>query len=166
MNIQYAKTILYAYPQLKKVIRKINQAIEKKALESSEDFRSAIVICDELVTLKCEKGLLFDLGVTTATILAKFDPKLLDHIRYRYFHIKTTKTVIDAYSRNAYRTMDKATRVFAEALDKAGITDESFEALLEISDYMSAMLDAVVQRDNRVKEGQKKRFATVAANKG
>lgn len=165
MNIQYAKTILYAYPQLKKMIKQNDKLIKKKAFESSEDIRSATIIFDEIIDLKLEKGLLFDLGVSTATALAKLDPVLLDYIRYGYFRVEVESVKNDS-PKHRFDMRKKATNKFAKALDNAGITDEAFETLLSLSENMRAFLDNVIQKDNENEEKTKKRLASIKANKG
>ena len=87
MNIQYAKTILYAYPKIENTVKSYDKKIERKALDAMLDKRSCLTICDEIIDLKLTKAALFDIGVITTKILAKFSKEELDCIRYKYFKI-------------------------------------------------------------------------------
>ena len=161
MNIQYAKTILYAYPKIENTVKSYDKKIERKALDAMLDKRSCLTICDEIIDLKLTKAALFDIGVITTKILAKFSKEELDCIRYKYFKINVEG--LDTTSRRYFHVQNRIIKKFARALEIAGVTDEVFESELMKDGWIRAWLKAVVQRDRILEAAKKKRKATMDA---
>ncbi|MBO4594567.1 MAG: hypothetical protein J5697_02565, partial [Clostridia bacterium] len=72
MEILYAKTVLYGYPVLENLIERIDESVEKRALESIRDYSPCYSQCEKILDLINTKTLLIDLKVIVDGIMKKF----------------------------------------------------------------------------------------------
>ncbi len=134
MNNYYAKTALYVYPCIEKLISQIDGLVEKKAYASMEIFVPCEEICDYIIGLTEQKKKWLKLYLVVKDVLKSFTQEEIEYIDYKYFRKRSfeIKGVADFYaSRNYYRKQKRIIAECAKLLDEKGYNEEWF-----IKEYM------------------------------
>ena len=149
MNVYYAKTVLYAYPNIGAVIEQIDELVERKALCSINDYSPCIEIAEKILDFTSQKVTLMELNELTKRGLKKFTEEELDHLDYKYFKQKPKEYYIgfDFTSRNYFRRQQRLIRKFSESMEKIGATDEWFEKTCLKMDFFKEMLKRVYEHE-------------------
>ena len=85
MNVIFAKTALYAYPNIMAITEQIDELVEKKALCSMNNFSPAIEQFNKIVGLTEQKKIMFALKLYIDDVIANFTKDELDCLEYKYF---------------------------------------------------------------------------------
>ena len=128
MNILYAKTVLYLYAGTEKLVRQIDELVERKALASANDFSPAVNQCAAIAELtRCKAALLY-LKEVCERILPRFSERELIYLDYKYFKKRDRSEYagMDFCSRTYFRRQIRLAEKFAEALSNDGIDDGVF----------------------------------------
>ncbi len=128
MNNYYAKTILYAYPNLLSLMEQIDELVEKKAFASMGNFTPAIAQCEKILGLTDQKKILIKVKIVVDKVLQKFAVDELDCFAYKYFKNKPKEYFknFDASSRGYFRKQIKLINLFSKRLEYCGIDDDWF----------------------------------------
>lgn len=150
MNLNYAKTILYAYKCLDVIMRQLDELVVKRAVNSMRDLSPCEAQCEKIIALTEQKDLLIDLKLKTKSALEKFTDEEMDCLDYKYFKFKSKEYYADYdfTSRAYFRKQVRVAGKFAKRIENAGITDEIFaKKYLEI-DFFRELLKRVIEREN------------------
>ncbi|MBQ9514431.1 MAG: hypothetical protein IJR66_05615 [Clostridia bacterium] len=147
MNVIYAKSILYAYSNIDLIIDQIDELVMKKALSSMSDYSPAILQCEKIVDLTYQKDLLAELKRIVMKVLSKFTETELDFFDYKYFKKKPKEYYkdFDYQSRNYFRRQIRLANLFAERLEKCGITDKRFQDEYLRIEFFKELLKRVME---------------------
>ena len=154
MNIFYAKTVLYAYPTPEKLIDRIDDLVEKKALDSMYDYSPCIEQCEKIISLTEQKELLIKLKNITETVLDCFNEEECKYFSYKYFKNRPKEFFVgfDTCSRGYFRKQIRLACKFAKALEKNGFSDEIMEKEYWKIDFIKEVYRRVLERENSVNE--------------
>lgn len=158
MNVYYAKTALYAYPNLRAVADQIDELVERKALFSINDYSPAIEQCEKIVDFTFQKDVLFALKLRIEEIFNKLSDDEKDCIEYKYFKRKPKEYFkdFDFESRAYFRKQIKIAKKVAEKLEKGGATDKWFEENCLTMDFFKELLKRVIEHENNCRKNPKK----------
>ena len=149
MNINYAKSVLYAYPNIDSIMEQIDELVEKKALSSMTDFTPALWQYEKILSYTAQKDMFIHLKLTAGKVLSKFTEDELDCLDYKYFKLKPKEYYVnfDASSRAYFRKQVKLAKLFAERLERAGIDDGWFESNCLETDFFKELLKRVIEHE-------------------
>ncbi|MBR5192097.1 MAG: hypothetical protein IKW33_01640 [Clostridia bacterium] len=128
MNNYYAKTLLYAYPNLISLTEQIDELVEKKAFASMGIFSPALFQCEQILGLTNQKQIIINVKIILDKVLEKFSLDELDCFSYKYFKNKPKEYFknFDASSRGYFRKQIKLINLFSKRLEYCGIDDDWF----------------------------------------
>lgn len=157
MKIQYAKTALYAYPNIEEVAEQIDELVERKALASMRDCSPALEQCEKIVDFTIQKSILFALKIMVEEVLSKLTLSEMDCLEYKYFKRKPKEYFFgfDAESRGYFRRQIKLAEKISDRLEKVGVTDEWFEQNCLQMDFFNELLKRVIEHEESVKKDSK-----------
>lgn len=129
MNENYAKTMLYAYPYIDKMIQRLKDRILNKAMASMFDFSPSEEQCASVVVLIQKKDDLVQLKHVIERMIMKFSFSDFDYFDYKYFKIRPRKDYQDKIKldRTYYRKQDKLIKKFCKIFSAIGGDDKWFE---------------------------------------
>ena len=142
MDLLYAKTILYAYPDFEEIIVQIDDVIEKRAVMSLYNYSPALGQYEKIIKLMHEKDVISAIKIVCDKALAKFTDEELKYFRYKYFRTmsKREKENFDYSSRTYFRRQLKLTEDFASLLEGYRVNDKFFEEHCLTLNYFSQVL--------------------------
>lgn len=151
MNKYYAKTALYAYPNLEAVAEQIDELVERRAIISMNNFSPALEQCEKVVELTYQKDVLFALKLHIEDAIEKLNQQELDCLEYKYFKRKPKEYFIgfDAESRSYFRRQNKLAEKISKSLERGGATDKWFEEHCLSMDFFSELLKRVIEREKQ-----------------
>jgi len=160
MNVLYAKSILYAYPNIEAIADQIDDLVEKKALASMTDFSPAVEQCQKIIDLTEQKVELFKLQILVEKILKSFTEDEMHCLDYKYFKRKPKDYYqgFDTSSRNYFRKQNRIVKKFIDKLEKNKFDDNAFESRLLTMDFFVQLLKRVKYHEeisNKNKGGKK-----------
>lgn len=157
MKTLYAKCILYSYANLEQIMEQIDKLIEKKALESMNDFSPCITQCEKILNLTEQKGALITLKIICDNLFSKLSKYELDCLDYKYFrrHKKEYFIDFDCTSRGYFRRQIRLAIKVATRLEKLGITDDWFEDNCLSTDFFKELLKRVKQKEESFRKDNK-----------
>lgn len=149
MNKLYAKSVLYSYKSLEALTDQIDELVEKKALASMSDTAPAFQQYKRILDYTAQKALIIELKATTDRVLEKFSEEDKLYFDYKYFRKlpKERFEHFDTSCRAYFRKQNKLCKLFAERLEKAGVTDERFENEWLKIEFFRELLKRVKQRE-------------------
>ena len=149
MNLYYAKTVLYAYPNVDVLIEQIDELVERKALYSMNDYSPCEQIAEKILDYTAQKVTLKELKIFVEKVLLKFTEDQLDCLDYKYFKIKPKEYYkdFDFSSRNYFRKQVRLAKKFSEKMDEVGATDEWFKENCLKSDFFRELLKRVYEHE-------------------
>lgn len=149
MNVYYAKTALYAYPNIQAVADQIDELVEKRALSSMTDFTSVVNQCEKILDLTAQKDGLFALKLHIEDVLKQLDAEQLDCIEYRYFKRKPKEYFegFDFDSRTYFRKQAKLAIKVAKQLENNGATDKWFEENCLVMDFFKELYKRTIEHE-------------------
>ncbi len=159
MKERYAKTLLYAYPNLQKLIDRIDSLVDKKALSSMTDTTDCLSQCEKIVKLTVQKGLVFETKYYLEKILMRLGEEQRAYIEYKYFKRQNKEYFknVDLTSRNYYRKQKRLLAYICECLDWLGLNDLWFEKRAKRIPYIRKLLTAVmISQDITIKNPKAK----------
>lgn len=156
MNVIFAKTALYAYPNIMAIVEQIDELVEKKALFSMNDFSPAIEQFNKITELTEQKKVMFALKLYLDDILAKFTKDELDCLEYKYFKRKGKKYFenFDFTSRSYFRKQVKIIGKVSKSLELAGATDSWFIENCLSMDFFNELLKRVIEHEKNSKKNK------------
>lgn len=152
MNINYAKTILYAYKCLDSLMEQIDDLVEKKAFASISDLSPCELQCEKILALTAQKDVLIELKLKTEEILKEFSKEEYLHLEYKYFRSGDKKEFfgIDTTNRNYFRVQIRLAKKFASKLENCGVNDNWVSKNCLAIDFFKELLKRVVEKENAV----------------
>ena len=158
MNVYYAKTALYAYPNLEAVAEQIDELVEKKALSSINDYSPAVEQCEKIIDFTFQKDALFALKIRLREVFDKLTELEKDCLEYKYFKRKPKEYFIgfDFESRGYFRRQVKLAKKIAIELEKGGADDKWFEENCLSMDFFKELLKRVIERESNTRKNKKK----------
>ncbi len=154
----YVKTLLYAYPNLLKIIRRIDELVEKRAINSKSVHSDCLVQCEKIISLTSQKGLLYEIKYYLDIVIDKLSREQRDYLEYKYFK-KLPKDYfnnVNFQSRNYYRKQQKLLERISECLDWMDKGDEWFETRCKQVSYIKKLLVSVELNELGRKETKSK----------
>ncbi len=160
MNLIYAKTLLYAYPNISALTEQIDELIEKKALASMTDFSPAEVQCEKIIELTEQKKVLIKVYLEIKKILTKFTGLDMTCIEYKYFKNKPKEYFkdFDFTGRAYFRRQNKVIKTFSSYLDKTEITDAFFEDKCLSINFFKELKKRVIEHEILSNKNKPKRI--------
>lgn len=149
MNTYYAKSILYAYPNLEEIMEQIDELVERKAISSMNDTSPALIQCNAILNYTNQKDVLIEIKLVVDSILSKFDENELFCLDYKFFksHTKEYYDDFDTSSRNYFRRQVRVAEKFALYLENRGIDNKWFEKNCLPIDFFSELLKRVIEHE-------------------
>ncbi len=130
----YEKTVLYIYPEIDKIVARVDEKFKERVFASRIDTSPALEQCNELVKLTEIKSALLALKGVTNEWLKKISDEERVMVEYKYFGKKSNLAVVDIHKRQYYRKQTKLASAFLFWLEKRGISEEWFnKRLLRLS---------------------------------
>ena len=156
MNMYYAKSVLYAYPNIEGIMEQIDELVEKKALASMTDFTPALWQYERIISYTEQKDMLIRLKLTVDGVLTKFSEDETDCFDYKYFKLKPKEYYenFDSTSRAYFRKQIKLAKLFAKRLENAGIDDVWFENNCLQTDFFKELLKRVIEHEKLSKKNK------------
>ncbi len=146
MNINYAKTMLYAYPFIDSFVKRLEEKILNKAINSMYD----ISPCEEqganILVLSGRKEDLQYMKHLVELMIMKFPREDFDYFDYKYFNIRPKQEYKKKlkFDRTYYRKQDKLLNKFALILSAIGGSNEWFEDLFLSIPYIKNIYKKVL----------------------
>lgn len=158
MNVYYAKSLLYAYSNLEKVMEQIDELVEKRALSSISDVSPAIYQYEKILLLTEQKDVLIVLKKKMDDVLKRFSASDLDYFDYKYFKVKPRECFIefDFTSRAYFRRQNKLVAKFSERMEKAGVDDEWFKKYCCSTEFFKELLKRVIEHEKLFNKNKSK----------
>ncbi len=158
MKSNYVKTLLYAYPNIPKMIKRIDEIVNKKALSSMTNCTDCREQCESIIKLTVQKGILFEIKYYIEKILARFDREELIYIEYKYFGKKDKAEFegVDFAGRAYFRKQQKLLEHICNCFEWLKISDEWFEGSLKKVPYLRKLLQSVLLHQNASASGTRK----------
>ena len=149
MNLIYAKTMLYAYPNIRALTEQIDELIQNKALASMNDFSPAIEQCERIIELTEQKKVLIKVYIVLKKVLSNFTGLDLTCIEYKYFRNKPKEYFkdFDFTGRAYFRRQNKIIKTLSQMLDKTEITDEFFESRCLAINFFKELKKRVIEHE-------------------
>lgn len=165
MNIYYAKSILYAYPCIERLIEQIDETVEKRALASMNDCSPCFNQCEKIVELTNRKILLIKLKGYVETAIADFTAEELDCLDYKYFRKKPKSFYkdFDFTSRAYFRKQNKIVNCFAKKLLRQKLNDENYQRDYLKMDFFKELLKKVIEHEINNNKNTKRAGAKVVS---
>ena len=157
MNVIFAKTALYAYPNILAIVEQIDELVERKALLSMNDFSPAIEQFNKIVDLTEQKKVMFALKLYLDDVVANLTKDELDCLEYKYFKRKSKKYFenFDFTSRSYFRKQVKIINKVSKSLELAGATDAWFIENCLSMDFFSELLKRVIEYEKNSQKNKK-----------
>ncbi len=129
MNSMYTKTVLYAFPLLDKIIERIDDVIECRAMSSMDNYEPCFNQAERIVIYSMQKMALLGLKMTTERLINSFTKANADCVEYKYFKRKDKEYFkdFDYTSRNYFRKQTKIVELLCVLFEKHGYDDARFE---------------------------------------
>lgn len=161
MNLIYAKTLLYAYPNISALLEQIDELMEKKALASMTDYSPAEAQCERIIELTEQKKVLIKIYLEVKKILSKFTGLDITCIEYKYFKNKPKEYFkdFDFTGRAYFRRQNKVIKTFSAYLDKTEITDTFFEEKCLAINFFKELKKRVIEHEILSNKNKPKRIA-------
>ncbi len=158
MKDLYVKTLLYAYPNVRKIINRIDEVVKKKALSSMTDCSDCQEQCEKIVRLTVQKGVLFEINYYLEKILSRLFEEEKLYLEYKYFKTKTKDELkgVDLSSRNYFRKQQKLFEHISNCFIWLNLADSWFEECLKKVPYLKKLLQSVILHQNANASGSKK----------
>ena len=130
----YERTILYIYPEIDKIVARVDEKFKEKVFRSNLDTSPALDQCNDLIKLTEVKSALLALKVTVGDWLKKLTEEERAMVEYKYFGKKSNLALVDIHKRQYYRKQTKISSSILFYLEKKGITESWFnKKLLHLS---------------------------------
>lgn len=167
MNLNFAKSILYAYTNLEEVIEQIDEIIERKALCSISDYSPCIEQCEKIIDLIGQKDILIDLRIKAENALKHFTDEELDYLDYKYFKVRPKEYYqdFDTFSRNYFRKQVKLANRFAILIENEGITQKYYEDNCMRIEFMRELLKRVIEHEKLSYKNKPNKLKNASKNK-
>ncbi len=164
MNLNYTKTLLYAYPHIKAIEEQIDDLVMRKALSSMTDFSPCEEQCEKIIELTEQKKTMIDFYLRMQKVINKTTEYQRDCLDYKYFkqRPKSYYKDFDCTSRGYFRRQVSLVSRIAKFMEKAGLNDKWFEEhCLKIS-FFYELLRRVVSMEKRQQKKQNKSIQSVS----
>ena len=153
--------MLYAYPCIESIIEQIDEIIERKAINSMEDYRPCINICNTLIDHICEKDIFIELKLKLDQVIKSFNREEQIYLDYKYFKIRGRAEFkgFDYSSREYFRKQARLIEKVKKRLITVGIDETKVrEIYLNIAFFKELL--------RRVKEKERLTNKRAITNKG
>ncbi|MBQ3219696.1 MAG: hypothetical protein IJB32_03800 [Clostridia bacterium] len=129
MNENYAKTMLYAYPYIDSMVKRLDEKIMNKALGSMFDVSPSEEQCAKVLVLMGKKDDLKYLKHLIELMMMKFPFSDFDYFDYKYFRIRPKKDYEEKIKLNRayYRKQEKLIKKYCLIFSAIGGDDKWFE---------------------------------------
>lgn len=172
MNVYYAKTALYAYPNLEAVAEQIDEHVERSAVSSMDNYSPCIEQCQAIVDFTYQKDCLFALKLLIEDALIKLKKIERDLIGYKYFRERNNQDLsgINLKSRAYFRRQTIIIAKIAKILENLGATDKWFEETCMNVDFFKNLLRHTIEHEksyekpNKKEQSEKKEKNTEVSN--
>ncbi len=163
MNLYYAKTILYAYPNIESLAEQIDQVVDSKALGSMMDCRPCLEQCYSILDLTYYKDCLFSLKLYVEKLLARLKEKDLELIEYKYFHKRKKEELkyANINSRGYYRRQTTVIEKVAVLFETMGINDTFFEEKYLSNNFFKQLLARTIEHEKSYEKARKMKAKTL-----
>ncbi len=153
----YVKTLLYAYPNIPKIIKRIDELVTKKAISSMTIYTDCREQCENIIKLTVQKAILFEIGFYMEKILSRLVKEEKQLIKYKYFKVKNKKDlIVDFTSRNYYRKQEKLFNHICNCFEWLNLTDDWFIKNCKKVPYIRKLLQSVILYHNTQNTSKKK----------
>ena len=157
MEINYAKTLLYAYPVMDKLIEQTDALIEKKALASMNDCSPCEEQCERIIQMMNKKDIYLHIRLVVDEAVAKLTEEERQCVEYKYFKNKPKEyfTLVEPKSRNYFRKQKLIAEKICVELERLKINDEWFEKKCLVLYFFKKLLSRVIERETAYSKGNR-----------
>lgn len=163
MNINYAKTMLYAYPFIDSFVKRLEEKIINKAVNSMFDTSPCEEQGANILVLSGFKEDLLYMKHLVELMIMKFPMQDFDYFDYKYFNIRPKEEYKKKlkFDRSYYRKQDKLLNKFALILSAIGGSDSWFEDVFLNIPYIKNVYKKVItmEKANEKKKTSRKNSA-------
>ncbi len=154
MNLNYVKTLLYAYPHVTALTEQIDEIVLSKALLSIRDYSPCEEQCEKIIELTEQKKTLIDFKLRMDKVVNKLNEYELDCLDYKYFKQKPKENYIgfDASSRTYFRRQIRIVKKVNSLIEIQGINDEWFTKKCLRMSFFFELLRRVISAENALKK--------------
>ena len=154
MNLNYVKTLLYAYPHVTALTEQIDDIVLSKALSSIRDYSPCEEQCEKIIELTEQKKTLIDFKLKMDKVVKKLNEYELDCLDYKYFKQKAKEYFVDfdASSRTYFRRQIRIAKKVNSLVEVNGINDEWFVKKCLKMSFFFELLRRVVSAENSLKK--------------
>lgn len=162
MNVYYAKTVLYAYPHIEKIMDEIDEIVERKAVYSMNDCSPCIDQAEKILSLTAQKDALIKLKLACDEVVKNFNQAEKDCLDYKYFkkNPKEYYKDFDYTGRTYFRRQTLIAKKFSHLLEFQGIDDQWFQENCLIINFIKALYKRVVAHEKSVAKTNKAKKRT------
>ncbi|MBE5756206.1 MAG: hypothetical protein E7342_00220 [Clostridiales bacterium] len=154
----YQKVLLYAYPNLEKMIKHIDKMVLSKALASYSIYTPCFTQAEEIVKYTLGKEKLLLLKKELEEIFATFNKEDFIYLEYKYFKRRDKETEsLDTVSRKYFRRQNKLLMLFSKKLMDKNLNSEWFRENYFIYPYFKELLKKVERQEERVSRDRLKK---------
>lgn len=152
----YAKTMLYAYPYVDTMVKRIDDKILKKALGSMFDTSPCEEQCAAVIMLTGQKADLKYLKHLVERMVMKFPSKDFDYFDYKYFKIRPKEYYKDKIKvdRTYFRKQEKLIAKFCSIFTAIGGDDKWFEEKFLSIRYINNIYQKIIESNKGPRKKQ------------
>ena len=156
MNILYAKTVLYVYPNIMNIVKQIDEVVEKKALSSMDDYSPCLAQCEKISEYTRQKINFLILKRVCDRIMSKLSDEEKTLLEYKFFKRKKREEFdgFDFSSRTYFRKQIRLAEKFARLLIKGGIKEENFAEDYLASEFMRDLYKRVGEQEKLIRKNK------------
>ena len=129
MNVYYAKTVLYAYPLVEKIMEELDEIVLRKALSSINDCSPCLEQAEKILSFTAQKDTLIKLKIACENVVENFNQKDKDCLDYKYFKQKPKEYYkdFDYTGRTYFRRQTLIAKRFSHLIEQEGLDDKWFQ---------------------------------------
>ncbi len=122
----YEKTLLYLYPDFKRLTEAIDKKFTKYIAGARVDTSPAIEQCQKLIALTTAKKAIIEVGGILKETIEKFSPTDKNYLQYKYFGKKDLLDETVFKSKSYFRRQKVLADKIRHALSRAGFSETRF----------------------------------------
>ena len=159
----YEKTVLYIFPEIDKIVARVDEKFKEKVFSSKRDNSPALEQCNELIKLTEVKSALLIIKAIVGDWVKRLTDEERAMVEYKYFGKKSNLAVVDIHKRQYYRKQSKLASSLLFFLEKKGVTSEWFDKKLL---HLSFIKEISRRVDLREKTFEKARVQLISTGNG
>ena len=161
MNRYYVKTLLYTFPHIDRLCGELDEYLERRALNSINDYSPAEQQCLNLVKIIFAKERYIEMKEKISGILCNLKEQEMQLLDYKYFKSKPKESYenFDYKSRAYFRKQHLVISKLEKLFDKNNLSDEFFEKEYMPINFIKLVLRRVIDHERAAQKNKRKLIA-------